>query len=103
MPLQHGGGHPLHRPDSATMDHQGPMLTAVSSSVGQIEPFGLVEVELHGGDALLVAAAVGHLDIQLGPVERGLTGRLDEPQPGRPDDVLRGRPQLVRSGLPLLG
>jgi hypothetical protein len=52
-----------------------------------IELFGLVEVDLDGGQCRLAAGAVGDLDVDLGTVERNLSiGGLVR-QPGAVEDV----------------
>ena len=46
-----------------------------------IELFGLVEVDLDGGQCRLAAGAVGDLDVDLGTVERNLSiGGLARPE-----------------------
>ncbi len=97
--LDEVGDGPLHAADDAAVDHDRPVPRAVRPYVVQAEPLGLVEVDLHGGQGGFPARAVGDLDIDLGPVERGLPlGRLV----GEP----RGVEHLGQQGggpFPLLG
>ncbi len=51
------------------MDHHAPLLRAVRVDVGEVESLGLVEVELDGGDGLLVPATVADLQVGLWPLE----------------------------------
>lgn len=55
---------------------------AAAGGVGvvQVESFGLVEVELDGGDAFLVSGGVADLDVEFRAVDSGLPRRLDERQ-----------------------
>ncbi len=103
MPLQEERDHPLHGPEGAAVDHHDPLPLPRGGDIGQVEAFGLVEVELHGREGLLVAPGVEHLHVDLGSVERGLA-RLRVPgQPGRRRDVVEHRAQrLLRLG-PLRG
>ena len=78
---------PLHAADDAAMDHDRPVFRAVRADVVQVEPLGLVEVDLDGGQGGLPAGAVDDLDVDLGAVERGLSlGRLVG-QAGAVEDV----------------
>jgi hypothetical protein len=85
IPLQQRGHDPLHRPDGAAVDHHHRLPRPVGGVVGEVEALRLVEVQLHGGDGLLVPAPGADLQVQLRAVERGLSLRLDQRHPaGRP-------------------
>ena len=81
------------------MDHHDALALAVGGVVGEVEALRLVEVELHGGDGLLVAAGVDHLDVELGTVERRLARAVDEVEPPlrQPDRVGRRRERCLRA------
>ena len=52
------------------MDHVGLATAAFGVLVGQVEPMGQVEVELHRGALPGAAQGVGDVDVNLGSVER---------------------------------
>jgi len=74
----------------------------VCTPVGQVEPLGLVEVELDGGNGLLVTTVVSHLQVELRTVECRLSQCFDEPEPGLP--VIDAAPAMLsrRHGRDLL-
>ena len=80
-----------------------PLSGAVGGVVGQVEPLRLVEVPLHGRYGLFVAAAVAHLQVELGAVESRLTRGIDQAKAAAGEaGSLSRRPQRRLRGFPLL-
>jgi len=76
--LEECGDDAFHGSDGAAVDHDGSLPAAVGGGVGQVEAFGLVEVELDGGDGLLMAGLATDLQVEFRAVEGGFAGGLDE-------------------------
>jgi hypothetical protein len=70
------GDEPFHGREQPTVDHDGTVTSPVRTDVGEVEPFGLLEVQLRGREGLLVIACVEHLQVDLRTVEGGLSGRI---------------------------
>ena len=72
MPLDQVRYRPLHAPGDAAVDHDRTVPGPVRACVPQVEPNGLVEVHLDGRQSRLPFGGVGHLHVDLRPVERRL-------------------------------
>ena len=64
----------LHRAQQRAVDHHRPVLGVVGALVGQVEALGHLEVELAGAELPRAAERVGHVEVDLGPVEGAVAG-----------------------------
>lgn len=76
--FEDSGGDAFHGSDGPSMDHHDAAVFSTIIDEGEVEPFRLVEVQLHGGDGLFVTSIVPDLQIELRPVERCLARCFDE-------------------------
>jgi hypothetical protein len=87
--LDEVGEQPLHRADQAAVHHHRPGPPARRVGVGEVEPRGLVEVDLDGRDGPLATGRVRDLYVDLRAVERRLAPGNRVGDPGR----VEGLPQ----------
>ena len=104
--LKQDGHETLHRAERRAVDHDRAMLLVVRPFVSQVETFGQVVIHLDRSELPLAADRIAHHEIQLRPVEGGLTefdGRIQSLFGGRLDDRLFGLvPVFVRADVLLL-
>jgi len=72
VPFEQVRDRPLHAADDAAVHHDRAVPAPVRAGVLQAEPVRLVEVDLDGGQGRLPLGGVGHLHVDLRPVERRL-------------------------------
>ena len=66
----------LDRPHECAVNHDGLMMLAILARVGEVEPLGIVEVDLNGGALPRSAENILNLDVDFGAIKHAFT-RVD--------------------------